>query len=37
MQPHRRFVVYAGTETFPLAHGVEAASLPAMMALVAGD
>ncbi len=36
LRPHRRFVVYAGTETFPLPHGVEAASLPAMMALAAG-
>lgn len=37
LRPRRRFVVYAGAESFPLAHGVEAASLPAMMALVAGD
>ena len=35
LQPRRRFVVHAGTDSFPLAHGVEAASLPDMLELAA--
>ena len=35
LRPRRRLVVHAGADSFPLANGVEAVSLPAMLALAA--
>ena len=36
LRPARSFVVHAGEDRYPLAEGVEAIGLPAMMALLAG-